>query len=230
MSHNLYKIRSSIDLNEIGDSPQIIGVESPYSIRAPTSFLRLDVATIDVQQIILPRFVLSKDAKLTDFISLSYSGSFNLISNRFKKAISEFVNVNIDIYPVGVIDQNNIIHPYNLITSRDKKIENVIDWLASEFVWWDMYADQIKATINDIRSYDGWKRYWLRRNCVVPNEWRIQFTKLVLNSVDFDFAKLESPLLGFFVSAKLKSFLENENITGLAFHSLENYELQQSES
>ncbi len=227
MNYNLFKIEPEVDLKIIGDSRQIEGVESPYVIRGPKSFLHLNKPISDINEIELPKFKLSKDAFLTDYMDLSYSGKFKLISNKLKKLIESHSIDNIDFYSVEVLDANQKCHKYYLITSKLKVIDRVVNWGDSSFVWWDMYSNEIKQKIDDIKEYSDWFLYWTERIPRPFRNWRIRFSSIVLNEYDYDFVKLTSPLLGFFVSSKLKDRLIEEKLTGFTFSSLEKFEVKE---
>ncbi len=229
MCHKLFRLEPELDINIVGDSRQIEGVESPYFLRGERSFLRLNNPKIEPAEIDLPRFELAKKAKVTDYMELSYNGYFKLISQKFRSLLDEFSVDNIDFYEVKVITQNQPtqIHNYYLITSRSNAVDRVIDWNKSSLVWWHMYTKKIEKYLVDIDSYSKWVLYWTDKIPKEDENWRVRFHKFVLNQYTCDFVQLRGPLLGFFVSSKFKNRLIEEKLTGFTFSTLEKFEVKE---
>ncbi len=213
-----YTLNLSTEADKIGHAfPQIQMMSAGYDYDAENSVYELAKSVLDFPQFIpnLNSFVVHKKSKLTDTLSTSLlSRSGLLISHKFKKVLLNHKISSFKVYPATVTYKSEV-HQYYWIHLKPELLD-LIDYTRSSFLVLKDYTHKIgRISITSLNSYYQ-EREKLKSNnpekTISIMAEKISFTNLFPSELDF--LKIGVFDNEFYISERLKSAIESNNITG----------------
>jgi len=205
-----YYLQESIDESTIGKSfPQIQSMSPNYNYNADNSIRSLKKSKLFEGELNLNSFKLNNGVQRTDFLSNAIKNFGFLISERTKNIFCNFRLVNCKFYPANVLN-TEYSYPYFFMHIVDN-LDNYIDFIKTEF----FITDGVEV-IEKVRF----------KNCteLIEERKRINPLHLIRSSkyqfisdfaIPFDIFQLASTDPRTYISHRLKTALEEANITGI---------------
>lgn len=218
---NIYKIKNSLNYKVIGVYPQVETGEYPV-INGNPNFIGNVYMNFMPTEPDLPRPILKKKAKMTDYISAGIMGlsSRLLVSNKLKLVLEKYKNENVQFFNTSIIYKDVedfdywVVHPYKVdydFVDYSKSIiskENILGSDPKEYVTIDDTEEFIKQRTH--HSTDG-------------KIWGFTIEKVAFKDKLTDFFILDgvSGGIGYYVSEKLKQEIEEAGCTGIEFEPVQ---------
>jgi hypothetical protein len=214
-----YRIEPGLDEKVTGiDDVQASSAIYPVNIWDPI-YINQWGHTLIPDYVVLPIPKIKTKAKLTDLMSVYFTGSsYRLtISSRLKEILEKNVHGNIQFIPITIYYKKKYLSDYWLTNILSFDNEKVINYSQS-LIFECHFTTEIKMIT--IKDYKDFKQNEIKLEW--PNNLFIE--KVVFKSkVEQDFCTVErvSGGAGYFVSEKLKQEIESAGCTGIKFLPIE---------
>lgn len=212
-----YKLTPSIDIKVIGNvNSQTEDSLYPNLIEGQLFSRDIFLKKVDDPLAVqTPTAILTKKAKLTDVIGGSSTAIVGqlIISNRLKVILEGVNDAKVQFFPLSVIEKEITHTNYWLICAYDTDME-FINYAQSRIELVGLGSQKIKdVLIKDYKHFDA-----LMKEIKLPQ--RLSITKVsLIDECNKDLLVLSwvEGGIGFYVSKKIKSEIENSGCTGIQF-------------
>ena len=210
-----YRIVESTNIEVVGKFPQRGKMYSELPINNKKHLFTHPVFTRLSADIYIPRFKLRNEAKMTDMLSPAIENDF-IISNTLKSILQEEAGQDYQFIPIEIYDGSKKMEYYLL---RPVELQpDYIDFEKTEILIIDKKTGEEKK---NIKVKDKDQLTVLIKETKFPNIIQIP-RPVILDSCTSNLFSLRNIYNGYacFISAQLKSKLENEKISGVQFMEL----------
>ncbi len=198
----------SVDTGNI--FPQCQGMSEGYNYLASNSYRNLKHHTFPEFIPNLSAFQLHKKAKLTDFVSTVNPYFGFLLNERTKQLLDRFKLPPHKFYDAD-IQQNNKIHNAYFLFHFISDFSDKIDFNKTIFYLWDTFEESESFQVSNVDELK--KKYKSVSSLVSIKSHKIVFQKR--HTFDFDIFRLSFFDTSTYISQRLKTALEEANITGI---------------
>lgn len=223
MSMHYYRIFESADEKIIGVYPQISNAVylSTYDSPNALGMLAFEKAKPTTE---VPKGVLSKKAKLTDLLSVSFLSGQLFISNKLENIFQEYSKEGIEFIATSLIIDKKV-NPNFFIVNPFLSNCSYLDVASCSFVYTDAFGKNELESVK-FDSTDSFIRAFLqnRKDAVdigYPNHKPLMFKKIAFKkdcSIDFfSVPAVSNGYIGYFVSSSLKNQIERAGCNGIIF-------------
>jgi hypothetical protein len=228
-SSRLFRLVHSQNIKELGTYTQVDNVEGRYDQRSRQIIECVRPDQLLPSDIIFPDLRMYPQAKYTDII---YPGMFGHEYFALSlKAVSVLSKLSPDTYQTFdcIIHRQNESKKYFIIYIASDKTDEYVDWKNSIFTYWQSFGHMERGQIyiNNLDDYLEKQRklFLLNNELELHERVSIRMKTLVLNenATFFDLFKLNNPALGIYVSSIFIEFIRNNQLTGFAFESIDEF-------
>ncbi|MEZ4971618.1 MAG: hypothetical protein R2814_18495 [Flavobacteriaceae bacterium] len=225
-----YKLDFSLNVDEVGKYPQIETMYNLGDIEKVDNYPMAYKQSIDFIWDI-PQPILYRQSKLTTLLSGGIFSSFILLVFRtsFVRFLERFNLGEYRSWPIKVHYKGQIFKEYSLFHISYPSDEQYVDYASSEFLI-GTSEDWQNPDIRKPVKVEGYANYQSLMEVLKENEnnARIRCNKLIFDftGTDIDmFRLIDIPFgEGYYVSERLKTAIEEQGFTGMAFEEIEEYE------
>jgi hypothetical protein len=221
-----FRINNASDRKAIGFYPQVsegIYPTTRDSSNALGMLLYNEKATSNTE---IPKGMLHKRAKLTDFLSVSFLSGSLFLSERLKNIITKYSSQGVQFLNTSIVVREKEDTSFYILYPHQSDY-SFLDIEKTEFVFKDI---MLKEILNKV-EFKSVNEYLLALNENKKDAIRIgfpSFKPLIINKIaiiencDIDFFSIERVQggIGYFVSEKLKVQIEEADCTGIVFTQL----------
>lgn len=217
-----YIVKESLDKKIVGsDYPQVYKFIKGYNENAPHALFSLYEYKESFPDYMpeLDGLMLAGYAKLTDFVSSSFSGFLYIVSERTKNIFEQYHLCPHRFYPLGLY-KRRMKYDYFLLQTILPDYINYVDFEKSSFVEYDLYRGKTFGSV----SLSSKKELFQEREKLKKSENKKDLTiwgkDIVMNPLfdkELDFFQICWIDANLYISERLKNAVESAGLTGWNF-------------
>jgi hypothetical protein len=229
----MFQLIPSTNLRELGEYSQVDTIQGTYDPNSRRIIEGVHKNERLPPDIAFPDLKLYPKANYTDIVYSTVWGHLYLALSQHAYSLISQLSLGPHQVFESKLHRRNDVETYKVLYLVNDHTNEFIDWNQSVFTYWQSmgHVEKERLSIADEADYLERVRKLHFLSDDLPNNISIRLKSLVLKDElsHLDLFRLSIPALGYYVSSKFKELVEENQLTGFAFESIEEINRRKSD-